>query len=239
MIYTATIGYFNFDSVTGQRVRVITDFKGKKEIKGSFCVQSVHDSVLKSRSLENIWIDVGATSRNSVLEMGIKPGNSVVFDAPFCLLNGGKRALGKAFDNRASCAILLDSIYLLLKNPPPYDVFFSFSTQEEFILRGAHTVFNTIKRLNDAVPKISISLDIGICCVTSTSDPQTLTMEMGKGPGIKIRDKSNVSHYSHVTPPRLVAILEQMAYLFNMISFRVAQMLMFLQPNIAEYTPED
>lgn len=210
-IFITTIGFFVLETVIGQRVKIITDFKGEEHVKGTFCVKSVHAKVEKSDSLDHLWIDIGETSREAVQNLGIKPGNSVVFDAPFSLFNGGKRMLGKALDDRAGCAVLLDAIRLLNKDTLPNDVYFSFSSQEEFLLKGAHAVFNTIKSLYGVVPKISISLDIGICGAPSGFEASFSGLEMGKGPGIKVRDKSNVSHYSHVTNPRLVAILEEIA----------------------------
>jgi endoglucanase len=136
----------------------------------------------------------------------------VVFDAAFAPLNNGRRFIGKAFDDRAACAVLLEAVRLLIASPPPVDVFFSFSAQEEFLLRGAQTVFNTIKSVYQAVPKVSISLDIGVCGVVAEGGTRLSPIEMGKGPAIKLRDKSGVSHYSHVTNPALVDIMEDIAH---------------------------
>ena len=119
--------------------------------------------------------------------------------------------MGKAFDDRAACAVLLEAIKALVASPPPVDVFFSFSTQEEFLLRGAQVVFNTIKARYRTVPKVSISLDIGACGTVGVGGPRLSPIEMGKGPAIKLRDKSGVSHYSHVTNPFLVEIMENVA----------------------------
>jgi len=211
LIYTVPIGYFVLETVMGQRVRIITDFKAEKEIHGSFCARSFHKKTSGLNSVETLWIDVGATSGDMVRAMGIKPGNSVVFDAAFSPLNGGKRLLGKAFDDRAGCAVLMEAIRLLTETPPPVDIFFSFSVQEEFLLRGAPVVFNTLQSFYQAVPKVSISLDIGTCRVVSGGGLQVSSLEMGEGPGIKLRDKSEVSQYSHITNPRLVAIMESIA----------------------------
>ena len=208
LIYVVPIGYFVFETVVGQRVRIVTDFKGEKEVPGSFCVASFHGGAGGTKSVEDLWIDVGAASGDEVRAMGVKPGNSVVFDAPFALLGGGKRAMGKAFDDRAACAVLLEALRSLVSSPPPVDVLFSFSTQEEFLLRGAQTVFNSMKSVYGVVPKVSVSLDIGTC---GTVVPGASPIETGKGPGIKLRDKSGVSAFSHVTNPRLVALMEDIA----------------------------
>ncbi len=210
LIGIAPIGYFLFETVVGQRVRVVTDFRAEKEIRGCFGVKSFHTNSQSANSIEDLWIDVGAASDDEVRAMGIKPGNSVVFDAAFISLSGGSRVMGKALDDRAGCAALLEAIRVLMTATPPVDVLFSFSAQEEFLLRGAQTVFRTFETVYKVVPKVSISLDIGTC--GTVGGLQASPMEMGRGPGIKLRDKSAVSQYSHVTNPRLVGIMEEIAY---------------------------
>src|SRR5438045_1663040 len=51
-------------------------------------------------SRDSLFLDVGATSEADVAAMGIGPGDAVVPDAPFAVLNGTQNYLAKAWDDR-------------------------------------------------------------------------------------------------------------------------------------------
>ncbi len=210
LVYVTPIGYFIPETVLGQRVKIITSFDGTEYAKGTFCVKSFHggqQSGSSAMAFDDIWIDVGAASANDVREMGVKPGASVVFDASFSVLCND-RVMGKAFDDRGGCAVLLDAIDTLLEKQPFNDVVFSFSVQEEFLLRGICAALDTIKEVYNVSPKVSLCLDIATCGEVAGGGFKSSPIKMGAGFGIKLRDKSGVSQFSHVTSPRLVSILE-------------------------------
>ncbi len=58
---------------------------------------------------EDMFIDVGATSREDAGKMGVKIGTPLTLDTEFKLL-GNDRVTGKAFDNRAGCAMLIQGL---------------------------------------------------------------------------------------------------------------------------------
>jgi putative aminopeptidase FrvX len=132
----------------------------------------------KAPSLEQGFIDVGATSRK---DCPVKVGDICAFERPF--LDLGKRLVAKAMDDRIGCAVLIESLRQLRNSP--HELYFVFTTQEEVGLRGATTSSFGID------PDLGLSVD-----VTATGDtPKGLKMEvsLGKGPAVKVKDGGMLS----------------------------------------------
>lgn len=92
------------------------------------------------------------------------------------LLNG--LVLGKSFDNRASCAVLLQLMELLRKVRPRYDCFFVFSAGEEFGGYGAGNAAFAIE------PDEAIVLDTTFAVSPFTDESQG--KQLGGGPAVGI-----------------------------------------------------
>src|SRR5258708_32336452 len=104
---------------------------------------------------DSLFLDVGASSEKDVREMGIGPGDPVVPDAPFRILNGTDNYLGKAWDDRVGCAVIVEVMRRLKTRAHPNQIFYAITTQEEIGLRGARTASDVIK------PEIGIALEGG------------------------------------------------------------------------------
>jgi putative aminopeptidase FrvX len=127
----------------------------------------------KAPSLEQCFIDVGATSRK---DCPVKVGDVCAFERPF--LDLGKRMIAKSMDDRIGCVVMIEAMRALKSSP--HELFFVFTTQEEVGLRGATTSAFGVD------PDLGLSLD-----VTATGDtPKGSKMEvsLGKGPAIKVKD---------------------------------------------------
>lgn len=145
---------------------------------------------LQKPTLDKMYIDVGATSRE---DCSIKVGQVAAFDRPFEDL--GKRLVSKAMDDRIATAVMVQA----LKNikDTPNEVYFVFSTQEEVGLRGAKTSAYSID------PDIGFAID-----VTPTIDTPKGAfndIKLGKGPAIKVKDMSLV------VDPRVINWMEKAA----------------------------
>ena len=69
--------------------------------------------------------------------MGVEPGDPVVPDSPFLVMNGTKNYLGKGWDDRIGCAVLLEAMRRTASMPHANQLFYVATTQEEVGLRGA------------------------------------------------------------------------------------------------------
>lgn len=129
--------------------------------------------------LEQLFIDVGARDAASV---PVQVGDAAGFWREFVDL--GDRVTGKAMDDRIGCAVLIETMRELRKTP--HDVFFVFTVQEEVGVRGATTSAFGIQ------PDVALAVD-----VTDTGDTpeaNTMSVALGKGPAIKVKDAGMLSH---------------------------------------------
>ena len=133
------------------------------------------ESPTSMHSIEELFIDVGATSRDNC---PVKVGDFAAFDRPF--LDLGDRLVAKSMDDRIAVAILVETLRALKGKETPHELVFVFSTQEEVGLRGATAAAYGVD------PDLGLSVD-----VTGVGDtPKGAKMEvgLGKGPAVKVRD---------------------------------------------------
>lgn len=138
-------GLLKFAAVGGIDPRVIcgrTVLVGMGAVPGVIGITPIHlshgDSRGKCPDIDSMYIDIGAASREEA-EMVVSPGDVCLFDTAFERLGDG-RLKGKAIDDRAGCAILIE----LMKQEYLCDVWFAFTTMEEVGLRGAGCAAYTI-----------------------------------------------------------------------------------------------
>lgn len=139
--------------------------------------------------MEDIFIDIGATSDEQVKEWGIRPGDMITPyiktrrmnpDSPFLL--------GKAWDNRIGLAVAIELIKIFHQKDTASHLFLGANVQEEVGLRGAKTAAHLIK------PDIAIALDTGAAGDTPGMTPEEADSDLGKGPQIMVYDASMIGH---------------------------------------------
>ena len=129
-------------TLVAQRVRILT--KSGQEVLGvigstppHFLGESAKDKVLP---LEQLYVDIGASSRTEVEALGISLGDAVAPDSAFTALAGGERFVAKAFDNRCGVAAAVQTMQLLKNESLPCQLIAAGSVQEEVGCRGAVTL---------------------------------------------------------------------------------------------------
>jgi putative aminopeptidase FrvX len=135
---------------------------------------------------EWVFLDVGAKNPDEVKAMGIEPGDPVVPDAPFYVMNGTQNYLGKAWDDRAGCAALIVAMQKLAKAKHPNQLFWVATVQEEIGLRGAHTSSEIVK------PEVGIALEAGVTKDAPKTGPEEAQEVLGGGPAIFLYDSSEL-----------------------------------------------
>ncbi|WP_017726638.1 M42 family metallopeptidase [Halalkalibacterium ligniniphilum] len=142
----------------------------------------------KSVDKKEMFIDIGASSKEEAMEFGVRPGDSVVPVCDFTVMKNEKYLMAKAWDNRIGCAIAIDVLRELQGVEHPNTVYGVGTVQEEVGLRGARTSANLIK------PDIGFAVDVGIAGDTPGVTEKEALAKMGKGPQIVLYDASMVSH---------------------------------------------
>ncbi len=164
-----------------KRVKISTS---KGIVKGVFGWPAIHTRRSKTEkivpSVENIFIDVGASSRQEVLEMGIHVGCHVTFEDEFDTLNE-KYIIGRALDNRLGGFCIAEATRYLVENniELPYSLYIVNSVQEEIGLRGAQMI---VKRIQ---PDVAIITDVTHDTTTPLVDEKKYgSVACGKGPSL-------------------------------------------------------
>jgi endoglucanase len=189
-------GLLKFKPIGGLDPRVLLGkpvVVGQERTPGIIGLKPVH--LLKAKenfrvgSTDSMFIDIGAEGKAAGK---VKLGDFATFATEFGYLGGRRRnrrdrglVKGKAFDNRAGCAILLE----LIKEDYPLDLVAVFTVQEEIGLRGARVASYS------AAPDLAFILEC-----TAADDLPRLEEEadegiprLGQGPAITVMDRSFIA----------------------------------------------
>jgi endoglucanase len=131
---------------------------------------------------EEMFIDVGATSRDAVEKMGIGVGDVGVVHYPFLSMSNSY-VTGKAFDNRAGCAVMIKCLEALKDETTEVSIAPVFSVGEERRAVGARTATYAIK------PDIALVLEGTIGADVPGVPKRKQPVALGQGPAISIADE--------------------------------------------------
>lgn len=153
----------------------------------------------KPLSLDQLYIDIGASSKDEVVDIfGIEVGSPVVPNVVFEYIDTNKTMIGKAFDNRLGCGCVIETLKALKDAELDVNVIGAIAVQEEVGLRGSKVTANTIK------PDIAIVFE-GTPADDGFRLPDEAQSVLKKGPQIRHSDKSMISHPRFVRFARDVA----------------------------------
>ncbi len=188
-------GSLRFSPVGGIDQRVLPGTRvviGKDKVPGVIGIKPIHlaykDGLKRAIKMENLRIDIGATGKEDAQKL-VKIGDLAAFDVAYTEL--GPTVRGKAFDDRAGCAVLVE---LVRGDPFPFDLLAAFTVQEEVGLRGATVAANRFE------PDAAFVLE-GTICADMPQEPdedRTTVTRLGHGPAITIMDRSMIANRSLV-----------------------------------------
>ena len=150
-------------------------------------------------SRDQLYLDIGAKNAAEAAAMGVAPGDPIVPDSPFLAMNGTQNYLGKGWDDRIGCAVLLEAIRRTATLPHPNTLLYVATTQEEVGLRGARAASQVVK------PEIGIAIEGGITGDTAGARPEESQVKLGAGPGMFLYDSSTIPNR------KLVALVRKTA----------------------------
>jgi tetrahedral aminopeptidase len=148
--------------------------------------------------LDDLFVDIGATSAREVAEIGIRVGSPAVIAYPFEQL-GADVVMGRALDDRAGCAVIVRVLEELQDTSLDVTLVAAFTVQEEVGLRGAGTATFQVE------PEIAIALEGTIAADTPGISGAKQITRQGRGPVISVMDAGMI------VPPRFVRALTQVA----------------------------
>lgn len=194
-------GYILFNPLGGWLPQVILEQRWRIDtprgpVFGVTGMKSPHITSADERNVmilqEDMFIDVGAGSREEARELGIRPGLPIVPASDFQVMSNGKMYMGKAWDDRAGIAAMIEAVKQLAKLNHPNTVIAAATVQEEIGLRGAHPVALSTR------PDLVLNLEIGIAGDYPFTRPKIAQERLGAGPAIFIFENSMVPNNSLV-----------------------------------------
>ena len=179
-------GWFD-QGLLGQRVIIKTR---KGDVVGVIGCKPPHLIAPEERSKvvekKDMFIDIGATSKEDVEAAGVRVGDPVVPRADFVKLANGKTYLSKAFDDRVGTALVISALQNLQDGAHPNTVYGAATVQEEVGLRGAKTSVWL------AEPDVAIILESDIAGDVPGIAPEVSDVKLGAGPSILMYDGSMI-----------------------------------------------
>ena len=131
---------------------------------------------------KDMYIDIGALSKDEVEAAGIQLGDPIVPRADFVELSGGKTYLSKAFDDRVGTALVISALQKLQGKNHPNTVFGVATVMEEVGIRGATTSVRAVD------PDVAIVLESDIAGDVPGIKPDESSIKLGQGPTIVLYD---------------------------------------------------
>ncbi|MDF2955894.1 MAG: putative aminopeptidase FrvX [Candidatus Alkanophagales archaeon MCA70_species_2] len=151
----------------------------------------------KAVEAKDMFIDVGASSRKEVEDMGIMPGTPVTLDRELTTLVNG-RVTGKALDNRAGVTMMIEA---LRRTDAKCTIHAVATVQEEVGLKGART---SAFELN---PDVAVATEIAVARQLGV-EKKDAAIELDKGPVITVSDAAG---RGIITPPLVLRWLTETA----------------------------
>lgn len=179
-IYVIRNGGSDHQIAPSKRVNIHTQ---KGIVKGVFGWPAIHvrdKAKEETPSLKNIFIDVGASTKEEVEAMGIHVGTVITFDDELIELNG-KYLVGRALDNRIGGYMIAEVLRRIRENNVslPFGLYVVNAVQEEIGLRGAEMIAHRIR------PDLAICTDVTHDTNAPMYDKITSgDITCGKGPAV-------------------------------------------------------
>jgi glutamyl aminopeptidase len=133
-------GWWN-QTLLGQRI-LLKNRAGKtfKGVIGSIPPHLLTDEDrAKPMEIKNMLVDIGSISKEQTASWGILPGDGILVEGSFVVLENGKRLLAKAWDNRYGCIMGLELLEAFKDIDLDVNLVVGATVQEETGLRGATT----------------------------------------------------------------------------------------------------
>lgn len=179
------LGGFDPKTLTAQRVIV----HGRKDVIGVMGSKPIHimkpEERKKMPAVTDFFIDTGLTKKE--VDKLIAPGDVVTRERE--LIEMGNCVNSKSLDNRVSVYIQIEVMKMLADKKVPYDIYATFTVQEEIGLRGA------IASASGINPDFAIAMDVTLACDVPDTLPQNYITRLGRGTAIKLLDGMTVCDY--------------------------------------------
>ncbi len=168
-----------------QRVKIKTRNEYVIGVIGAKPPHLLHKDEERKKIVEkrDMYIDIGATSKQEVEEIGVRIGDPIIPISAFTVLANSDRYMAKSFDDRVGCALTIVALRELATSKHPNTVYGVATVQEEVGLRGATTSVEVVN------PDVAIILDVDIAGDVPGIKPEESSIKLGNGPSLLAYDE--------------------------------------------------
>jgi endoglucanase len=135
--------------------------------------------------LPDMFVDIGASSEAEAAGRGIRIGTVGTF-CTRCRMLTSDLIIGKAFDDRTACNVIIHVLRRLRGSRPGNTVLCSFSVQEEVGMRGAGAAAFSLD------PHVALAIENTTATDVPGVPPSRVVVELGKGPAVTAADTSHI-----------------------------------------------
>jgi putative aminopeptidase FrvX len=172
-------------AIQGQHLQILTDkgsVVGVVGMKPGHITTPVEANTIPA--IEEMYIDIGAKSREEAEAMGVKNGTPITYaTSPLKLANGF--IASPSIDDRAGCAAIISIAKHFAKRRPKATVYYIGSVEEEIGLRGAETC------LHDIDVNMAVAVDTFPAGYQPDVNMRDLFYEVGKGAGLHVGEQGD------------------------------------------------
>jgi endoglucanase len=187
-LYVDGIGGWDPQVLVGQRVRILAR---TGDVVGVIGKKAIHLMTPEDRNqaskIKSLWVDVGATSREEVLELGVRVADPMVMAQHVTRL-AGDRIASRAIDNRIGAFVVLEALRLLATSRPVASTTAVATVQEEIGHSGGGA------RTSAYVLEPDVALVVDVTFSTDVPDVEKKELgehELGGGP---VLSRGSASH---------------------------------------------
>jgi endoglucanase len=170
-LFVDEIGGWDPLVLVGNRVRILGQ---RGDVVGVVGKKPIHlmkeEERQKAPKVRDLWLDLGASGRDAVLDLGVRVGDPVVVEAGMIRL-AGDRIASRAIDDRIGAFVVLEALRLLREDVPDAEIVAVATVQEEigYTGGGAKTSAYGLE------PGVAIVVDVTF----STDVPEMEKKELG------------------------------------------------------------
>ncbi len=164
----------------------------RRPIQGVIASKAIHLQTAEERKKvvpqKDLCIDIGAKDAEDARRT-VAVGDWAVFDSDFCLFGQAESQVkAKALDDRVGCAVLLETMRALYRDPAdrPFDVYFAFTCCEEVGISGASVAAFGVD------PAMAIVLEATAVHDLPDVSVSARVAKLGDGPAISLADNGTI-----------------------------------------------
>lgn len=194
------------------QVMTLTTREGKT-FQGIIGAKPPHGMSPEARSkvieIKDMYLDLGFSTKKDIESKGIRIGDMITPQTDAMILNDTDILMGKAWDNRVSCGVLIELMRRLKTVKTEASIIATFTVQEEVGLRGAKTSAYKAK------PDLAFSIDVTLSHDLPGAPKQDT--RLGQGVALSILDASVISHRGLVEDVERVAKIHQIPFTYDVM----------------------